>query len=134
MKFIFGIFVFVLVSLLAAPALAQQSGSVDIVEVVKKMNPGGASTIHFIPESSFEAFYKEDVESVRFADGRLEIVKRSISYPSLIPAVNCSLCDWSRRRVWKEIWGVKDGRLALLEVIEGKIIPAQAERVEWPRP
>ncbi|MBL8186580.1 MAG: hypothetical protein JNK38_01160 [Acidobacteria bacterium] len=57
-------------------------------------------------------FKKETVESVVMVDGRLEIVKRSISYSSAIPALNCwpSPCDWSRRRVWKEIYGVKDRR------------------------
>lgn len=76
------------------------------------------------------------VESVTVTDGRLEVVRRIVEYPVAIPAVNCTSppCDWTRRRVVKEIYGVKDGKLQLLETIEGKIIPAQAERVERPKP
>lgn len=147
------IFTIAALFLFAIPAFAQQSDPVDIVEVVKKMRSGGASIIHSIPESSdampskgtlelkptsssLNSHYQETVESAVMVDGRLEIVKRSISYPSAIPALHCWLspCDWSRRRVWKEIYGVKDGKLLLLETIEGKIIPVQAEHVEWPKP
>lgn len=43
---------------------------------------------------------------------------------------NCS--PETTDRVVMQIYGVKDGKLALIKTIEGKIIPAQEERIEWP--
>lgn len=93
------------------------------------------STLEFKSESSLNLYYKETVESVALVNGQLEIVKRSASYPVYVPAVACwpNNCDLRSQRVWKEVYGVKDGKLILLETIEGKIVPAQAERVEWPK-
>ncbi len=40
----------------------------------------------------------------------------------------------STRRVWREIYGARDGKVVLIKTIEAKVVPAQAERVEWPNP
>lgn len=92
------------------------------------------STLEFKSDALGYLSYKETVESITLVNGQLEVVKQSVSDLSSIPAMACvaSPCDWSRRRVWKEVYGVKNGKITLLKTIEGKIIPAQDERIEWP--
>lgn len=76
-----------------------------------------------------------EVESSELVDGELIVTKRSACAPagSGVWAVYCEGgCNFTTYRAYKEIYGVKDGNLALLRTIEGKIVPAQSERVEWP--
>lgn len=82
----------------------------------------------------FEDACTETIESVSVVNGQLEIVKRSTCTPTAIPAIACipGPCDFTKRRVFKEVYGARDGKVALLYTVEGKIVPAQAERVEWP--
>lgn len=76
----------------------------------------------------------ETLVSTELIAGRLEIVRRSTCYPISTPAVVCTPgpCDWSVRRVWREVYAARDGRIVLIKKIEGKITPAQTERIEWP--
>lgn len=87
------------------------------------------------PSQAFDASYSESIESVTLSEGKPEIVKRSTRVPSLIPAIACfpGPCDWTIRRVWKEVYAVKDGKIILEATIEGKISPATKEAYEWPK-
>jgi hypothetical protein len=70
--------------------------------------------------------------------GTLTITKRSDCNPqprNSVWAVYCPKgCDFTIRRVWREVYGVKDGKLALLKTVEGQIIPASKipESFKWP--
>lgn len=72
------------------------------------------------------------IESFSVVDGVVEVVKSqpvqtmvcTLSYPNLFaPQVS--------RRVWKEIYRVKDGKIVLSETVEAMIFPAQEERWEF---
>ncbi len=107
---------FALLLAIAGSTLAQQSGSVTI-------DLSGQCTAT-----------TETIVSATLVEGRLEIVKRSSCYPNSVPAIAClpKPCDWTIRKVWREVYAAQDGKIILLKKIEGKIIAAQEERIEWP--
>jgi len=76
-----------------------------------------------------DAHLAEWVEESYMENGKLILVKRGISTPSL---TTCAGTDCFGEQAWKEIYTAKDGQIVLERIIRGKIIPAQAERVEWP--
>jgi hypothetical protein len=61
------------------------------------------------------------VDSFRFDEeaGTIEVVKRVAS--KMVYASNPP--QSAPDKVWKEIYGIKDGKLAMLKTIEGKHIP-----------
>lgn len=86
------------------------------------INFGGAS----MPQ------YEKRVHSVEINEetGNLEIVfRQSEPYLYAVYGQNQSPPD----RVWKEIYGAKDGRVVLIETIEGKHTPAryESEKIEF---
>jgi hypothetical protein len=72
--------------------------------------------------------------SADFDGETLAVVKRETCPDGLRTFPVASTLEYSIGfdRVRKYVYGVKDGKLTLLRTIEGKIMPAQSERVEWP--
>jgi len=74
----------------------------------------------------------------KFNENKIEITKREDCNPNgnFTYALYCgsSPCDFSTHRVYKEIFGVVDGKIKLVKTVEGKIIPAskKEESFEWP--
>jgi len=99
----------------------------------------------------------DHIESVTLVDGKIEIVK-SHDYGVSVQSMQCQNnggmdlvykpLELGRlegnilllpsnnmlftKRIWKEIYIAKDGKIVLEKTIEGKIIPAQNERWEFP--
>lgn len=75
------------------------------------------------------------IESVSLVDGQLEIISRVVIPPgNFVPAVICDPmpCDFTQRFMRKEIYGIRDGKVALLRTIKGRIIKEVVkESVEW---
>lgn len=63
--------------------------------------------------------------------GEITITFRRQSTSGFCYSTNPPTCESDPDVVWKEIYGVKDGKLQLIKRIEGKVIPAQEERIEW---
>ena len=76
----------------------------------------------------------ETIKSFSLQDGRIVIEKHSKCHPNMTPAIGCwpGPCDFTQYRQWREIYGVKEGKLELLKTEEAKHFPAQAERWEYP--
>jgi hypothetical protein len=72
----------------------------------------GSATIEFSEPCSAA---EEKIVSAALVDGRLEIVKRGSCYPNAVPAIACfpKPCDWTIRKVWRDVYGVQGGRLLI---------------------
>lgn len=90
-------------------------------------------TLSVVPVGS--GTYGETIVSVEHKDGRIEVTKRSNYMPSSVPAIVCAPqpCDWMIRKVWREVYEAKDGKIVLSKKIEGRVLPAQDEKIEWPK-
>jgi hypothetical protein len=70
------------------------------------------------------------IHSVNLVGGKIEVAK------SQIDAIQCAFSTWPSswlsKKVWKEIYAAKNGTIVLEKVIEGKIIPAQDEKWDFP--
>lgn len=80
--------------------------------------------------SSWNALGEKKIVSVTVKEITIEIVYRQqsfITYTSGTISINNSYQyqNYNPDRVWKEIYGLKDGKMTLLEVVTGKIIPEQ---------
>jgi len=53
-------------------------------------------------------------------DGNLSVTK-NCRYETALPS-------GETHRLWKEYFGVKDGKIVLLKTVEGRVVPA---RIEW---
>lgn len=88
---------------------------------------------------------KEIILSINLIDGKLEIIKTQdgVNIQSMFATTNSPAIfqgdsillpapiSFNNRRVWKEIYIAQNGVIVLEKVIEGKIIPAQEERIEF---
>lgn len=95
----------------------------------------GTSTIVIREGDNICLSYSESILLAELKDGQLEITKRSACIPSMTSSINCwpTPCDFTIHKVWKEIYTARDGKIVLSKTIEGKIVPAQSERIEWPK-
>ena len=77
-------------------------------------------------------FPAEHIEGMFLIDGKIEIVKSQVN-PSQVLLLTYPVQDPGlQKRIWKEIYIAKDGKIVLEKTIEGKITPAQDERWEFP--
>jgi hypothetical protein len=88
---------------------------------------------------------KETILSINLIGGKIEIIKTQdgANIQSMYAATNNlaifggdsillpAPISFNNRRVWKEIYIAKNGVIVLEKIIEGKIIPAQEERIEF---
>lgn len=84
-------------------------------------------TISWYPADHIESFNL-------MVNGKIEVIKSQIAriYTSdLVYRPNGQIQE-PPKRVWKEIYIAKDGIIILEKTIEGKVIPAQDERWEFP--
>ena len=82
-------------------------------------------------------FPEAKIESVELVNGKIEVVKsqvESIFTSDLVyrPTSEVQFQE-APKIVWKEIYAAKDGAIVLEKIIQGKIIPAQDERWEFPK-
>lgn len=129
----------VLTVLLFAASCAAQTTTVTPSET--PLATGTGSLVFGDPSTSAAASEVRTVSATLVA-GKLEIVRRMDYIPNAVPAIGCisegiklngTPCDWTVHKVWKEIYGVKDGKLVLLEKIDGQIVPAKAEQIVFER-
>ena len=76
-------------------------------------------------------FPAEHIESVVLVEGKIEIVKSQIDIIQVHLLTYPLQNNRSLKRIWKEIYIAKDGKIVLEKTIEGKFIPAQDERWEF---
>ena len=127
----------ILALLLVASASAQEKkpGSLTIGSA-GPITWTGTGSSDLLYRGTAYASYSETIESTELTeDGKLEIVKRSTAQPSIAPAIGClpGPCDYTIRRLWKEVYTVKDGKIVLEKTVEGKIVPACGEVYEFPK-
>ena len=113
-----------------------------ILAVVAQAQSGTTITLSWDPGSgtvsTANIVCAERLISVEVKGNTIEIVKHKGCPPNSMHLVGyvclSEPCDFTAHYIWKEIYGVKDGKLTLLQRVEGKIIPKryEDERIEWP--
>lgn len=82
-----------------------------------------------------------EVTEVHIVNGELWVENRTgtASYGSLIYSTNPPSGPVQTPLVWREVYGVRDGRIVFLRKVEAKVTPRETlttekpERVEWPK-
>ena len=91
-------------------------------------------TLEYIPGINLHPSIKGNVKITYFAldeeKNQIVVLKESERLSAITYGFNSPMII---RNVWKEIYGVVDGKIKLIKRIDGKIIPAVTtpERVEW---
>lgn len=135
--------------LLALPALAQEKQvstadsvlvpatraiSVTLAPSTPLTITGG--TLGWSTSSESLGYLKGDerIESTALKGGQLIVAKSRVDVPAF--AYACMGCSQPEpiKRVWREVYGVKDGKIELLRTEQAKVIPEQrtAEKIVWP--
>lgn len=62
----------------------------------------------------------------------ITVVMREPIIVNICNTTNLTDCSSTPGGIWKYTYGVKKNKLVLLRKVEGKIVPAKGESVEWP--
>jgi hypothetical protein len=97
-----------------------------IVSAQNFVNTWGATT----STATYSPYGDKELLKVEVKDITVEIsYKQKALYSYTINnntgGAQCASSNNPLDRVWKEIYGLKDGKMTLLQVVQGKVVPAQ---------
>ncbi len=111
---------------------SRDSGAFAVCSDVTCNDGGGGITTAEGKIADFQPF-RSAISSFQFNQEKQTI---TATYEEILASATCYAtnpvqCE-NDRRAYRKTYGIKDGRLQLLKTEEGKIVPAQEERIEWP--